>query len=113
MHFGSRMLNHQGMKAMFEKIVLATDLSTDWDQITRCIEELRALGCTRAILTHVLVTQGLVGADLVAESAAQPKLEEKRDSSSPRDSRWLWKHPLAFPHSRSTRWLSAIALRSS
>jgi hypothetical protein len=30
---------------MFEKIVLATDLSADWDQITRCIEELRALGC--------------------------------------------------------------------
>jgi nucleotide-binding universal stress UspA family protein len=63
---------------MFEKIVLATDLSADWDQITRCIEELRALGCTRAILTHVLLTQGLVGADVVAESIAQPKLEEQK-----------------------------------
>jgi nucleotide-binding universal stress UspA family protein len=63
---------------MFEKMVLATDLSTDWDHIIGCAEELRVLGCTRAILTHILVTKGLVGADVSGESAAQPKLEEQK-----------------------------------
>jgi nucleotide-binding universal stress UspA family protein len=63
---------------MFEKLVLATDLSADWDHIVGCAEEFRALGCTRAILSHVLVTKGLVGADVTAESAAQPKLEEQK-----------------------------------
>jgi nucleotide-binding universal stress UspA family protein len=63
---------------MFGKIVLATDLSTDWDHIIGCTEELRALGATQAVLTHVLVPRGLVGASDVAESEAQPKLEEQR-----------------------------------
>jgi hypothetical protein len=31
---------------MFEKIVLATDFSTDWDQIIACAAEFKALGCT-------------------------------------------------------------------
>jgi nucleotide-binding universal stress UspA family protein len=63
---------------MFEKMVLATDLSTDWDRIVVCAEELRVLGCWQAILTHVLVTKGLVGAEVAAESAAQPKMEEQK-----------------------------------
>lgn len=63
---------------MFEKIVLATDLSSDWDQIIGCAEEFRALGCTQAILTHVIVTRGLVGSDAVAQSRALPKLEDQR-----------------------------------
>lgn len=61
---------------MFEKIVLATDLSPEWDQIIGCSEEFRALGCKQAILTHVIVTKGLVGADDVAQS--EPKLEAQR-----------------------------------
>lgn len=63
---------------MFEKIVLATDLSSEWDQIIGCAEEFRALGCKQAILTHVIVTKGLVGADNVALSESQPKLEAQR-----------------------------------
>jgi nucleotide-binding universal stress UspA family protein len=63
---------------MFEKMVLATDLSTDWDRIVGCAEALRVLGCRQAILTHVLVTKGLVGADVATESAAQPKMEEQK-----------------------------------
>jgi len=54
--------NHAGVQAMFDKIVLATDLSTDWDHVIGCAEDLRALGATQAVLTHVLVTRGLVGA---------------------------------------------------
>jgi nucleotide-binding universal stress UspA family protein len=63
---------------MFEKIVLATDLSPHWDQIIGCADQLRALGCTRAILTHVIISKGLVGADATALSGAEPKLESQR-----------------------------------
>ncbi len=63
---------------MFEKIILATDLSPMWDEIIGCAEEFRALGCKQAVLTHVLVTKGLVGADAALESEAQPKLEAQR-----------------------------------
>ncbi len=62
---------------MFEKIVLATDLSDDWDQIVGCAGEFRVLGCAQLILTHVIVTKGLVGADSALLSEAQPKLEEQ------------------------------------
>jgi nucleotide-binding universal stress UspA family protein len=63
---------------MFEKIVLATDLSTDWDQIIACAAEFKALGCTHAILTHVIVTQGLVGADVAVQLESDPKLQEQK-----------------------------------
>jgi nucleotide-binding universal stress UspA family protein len=63
---------------MFDKIVLATDLSTDWDQIIACAAEFKTLGCTRTILTHVIMSKGLVGADTVAMAEAQPQLEAQR-----------------------------------
>ena len=63
---------------MFEKTVLATDLSADWDQIIACAAEFKALGCTHAILTHVITTKGLVGADAVAQLLSEPKLEEQK-----------------------------------
>lgn len=63
---------------MFEKIVLATDLSSDWDEIIACGTEFKALGCTQAILAHVIMTKGLVGADTVAETESQPKLEAQK-----------------------------------
>lgn len=63
---------------MFEKMVLATDLSADWDRIVGCAEELKVLGCRRVILSHVLITKGLVGTDVASESAAQPKIDEQK-----------------------------------
>jgi nucleotide-binding universal stress UspA family protein len=63
---------------MFEKVVLATDLSSDWDQIIGCAGEFRALGCKQAILTHVIVTKGLVGADSAGQTESLPKLEAQR-----------------------------------
>ncbi len=43
---------------MFETMVLATDLSPDWDKILQCAGELKALGCEKVILTHMLVSEG-------------------------------------------------------
>lgn len=63
---------------MFEKIVLATDLSADWDQILGCAGEFRSIGCSRIILTHVIMTKGLVGADTAIDSEIRPKLESQK-----------------------------------
>jgi len=63
---------------MLEKVLLATDLSEDWDLIVGCGAELRALGASQAILTHVIVTKGLVGVEESARAAARPRLEEQK-----------------------------------
>jgi nucleotide-binding universal stress UspA family protein len=63
---------------MFEKIVLATDLSAEWDQIVACASEFRGLGCRQAILTHVIVTRGLVGSDVEARLQSRQKLDEQK-----------------------------------
>jgi nucleotide-binding universal stress UspA family protein len=62
---------------MLRKAVLATDLSSDWDDIVACAVELKAFGVTHAILTHVIVTKGLAGSHDAVLSEAQPKLEEQ------------------------------------
>lgn len=63
---------------MFEKIVLATDLSAEWEKIIDCAGEFRTLGCTQAILAHVIVSKGLVGVDTAARSECEPILEAQR-----------------------------------
>ena len=40
---------------MFKTIVLATDLSPAWNEIVACAGEFKALGCSRVILTYVIV----------------------------------------------------------
>jgi nucleotide-binding universal stress UspA family protein len=82
---------------MFERIVLATDLSSEWDQIIGCAEELKALGCTRAILTHVIVTKGLVGADVVAQSALRPKLEAQGKQLESQGFEVIMETPVGLP----------------
>jgi nucleotide-binding universal stress UspA family protein len=82
---------------MFEKIVLATDLSNDWDQIIACAAEFKALGCTHAILTHVIVTKGLVGADTVAQTESQPRLEAQRKQLEAHGLDVIVETPLGLP----------------
>jgi nucleotide-binding universal stress UspA family protein len=82
---------------MFETIVLATDLSADWDRIIACAAEFKALGCTRAILTHVLTTKGLVGADAVAQLLSEPKLEEQKRQLEAHGFEVLVETPVGLP----------------
>jgi len=82
---------------MFERIVLATDLSSDWDEIIACAREFRALGCTRAILTHVIVTKGLVGSDTVAHSESQPKLEAQKKQLESQGLEVIVETPVGLP----------------
>jgi nucleotide-binding universal stress UspA family protein len=62
---------------MFEKIVLATDLSPAWNEIIACASELKALGCSRVILTHVITIKFLTGMEGKLEAEAWPKLERQ------------------------------------
>jgi nucleotide-binding universal stress UspA family protein len=59
---------------MFERIVLATDLSPDWNKILGCAEEFKSLGCERIILTHVIVAKGTTDAHSAASSEVLPTL---------------------------------------
>jgi|WetSurMetagenome_2_1015567.scaffolds.fasta_scaffold24290_3 nucleotide-binding universal stress UspA family protein len=62
---------------MFENVILATDLSPAWDEIVACAGELKALGCSRVILTHVITLKFLMGMEGMVEAEAWPKLEKQ------------------------------------
>jgi nucleotide-binding universal stress UspA family protein len=59
---------------MFETVILATDLSPTWDEIVACAGELKALGCSRVILTHVITLKFLMGMEGRLEAEARPGL---------------------------------------
>ena len=63
---------------MFEKIVLATDLSPAWNEIVACGGELKALGCKQVILTYVISVKFMAGMEGILQSTARPKLEAQQ-----------------------------------
>ncbi len=62
---------------MFETVLLATDLSPAWDEIVTCAGELKALGCSRIILTHVTGVKFLMGMEGKLEAEARVELEKQ------------------------------------
>ena len=62
---------------MFESVILATDLSPAWDEIVACARELKALGCSRVILTHVITVKFLMGMEGRLEAEAWPGLKRQ------------------------------------
>lgn len=63
---------------MFERIVLATDLSPAWDEIVACAGEFKALGCSQMILTNVIVTRFMLGLEESLRADVRPKLERQQ-----------------------------------
>ena len=63
---------------MFEKIVLATDLSPAWDEIVACAGEFKGLGCSQVILAHVITVRFLAGMEAALRKEAEPRLEEQK-----------------------------------
>ncbi len=63
---------------MFETMVLATDLSSEWDDIVNCGKEFRALGCRKAVLTHLFMTGGLHEHEAAVRGEVPPKLSEQK-----------------------------------
>jgi len=63
---------------MFKTIVLATDLSPAWDEIVACAGEFKALGCSRVILTNVIVARFMSGLEEMLRADVRPKLETQQ-----------------------------------
>jgi nucleotide-binding universal stress UspA family protein len=63
---------------MFERIVLATDLSRAWDEVVACAGEFKALGCSQVILTYVISVKFMAGMEGSLQAAARPKLEAQQ-----------------------------------
>jgi nucleotide-binding universal stress UspA family protein len=63
---------------MFERIVLATDLSPAWDEIVACAGEFKTLGCSQVILTNVIVTRFRLGLEESLRADVRPKLERQQ-----------------------------------
>ena len=59
------------VRPIFERVVMATDLSPAWDQIVACGAELRQLGCSSVVLTYV-ITPNIFGGP--GESLAASRL---------------------------------------
>jgi nucleotide-binding universal stress UspA family protein len=82
---------------MFEKIVLATDLSPAWDELIDCAAEFRLLGCTRIILTHVITTTFFSGLTENLRSEAQPAIEEQKQRLFAQGFEVVTEIPLGLP----------------
>jgi nucleotide-binding universal stress UspA family protein len=63
---------------MFDKIVLATDLSPAWEEIVACAGEFKALGASEIILTHVVTVLFLGGLEATLRREAEPTLEKQK-----------------------------------
>jgi nucleotide-binding universal stress UspA family protein len=61
------------MQPLFDRVVMATDLTPAWDEAVACGGELQKLGCSRVILTHVLTPNlsAAPGEAFPAEAAAR------------------------------------------
>jgi len=66
--------------AMFEKTVLATDLSPAWDEIVACAGEFKALGVQEIILVHVISVKFLGGLEGKMRAEAEPRLQAQARS---------------------------------
>jgi len=63
---------------MFNKIVLATDLSPAWNEVIACAGEFKALGVSEIILTHVITVLFLGGLEGSIRAEAMPKMESQK-----------------------------------
>ena len=82
---------------MFEKIVLATDLSPAWDELVDCAREFRLLGCSRIILTHVITTAFFTGLTESLRAEAQAPLDQQKQRLAALGFEVVTEMPLGLP----------------
>jgi nucleotide-binding universal stress UspA family protein len=66
------------MRPIFDRVVMATDLSPTWDQIVACGGELRSLGCFGVILTYVITPNFFGGSGESLPPPAASRLADQR-----------------------------------
>lgn len=64
---------------MFDKILLATDLSPAWDEIIACAGEFKVLGARELILVHVITVKFLGGMEAKLLAEAEPRLAAQKE----------------------------------
>jgi len=82
---------------VFEKIVLATDLSPAWNEIVACAGEFKALGCKQVILTYVISVKFMAGMEGILQSSARPKLEAQQQQLEAQGLRVTIEIPMGLP----------------
>jgi nucleotide-binding universal stress UspA family protein len=82
---------------MFERIVLATDLSPAWDEVVACAGEFKALGCKQIILTYVISVKFMAGMEGSLQAAARPRLEEQRQQLEAQGLQVTVENPVGLP----------------
>ena len=82
---------------MFEKIVLATDLSPAWDELVDCAANFRLLGCSRIILTHVITTAFFTGLTESLRAEAQAPLDQQKQRLAALGFEVVTEMPLGLP----------------
>jgi len=85
--------------AIFAKIVLATDLSPSWDEIVACGGELKRLGSSLAILTHVITANRFTAPHEALRDQAAPRLSAQRRQLEAQDLTVLIETPVGLPAS--------------
>ena len=63
---------------MFEKILVATDLSQASGCLVQCIAELKSLGLKQVVLAHVVYVANTPGLETLLETEAKPELDLQR-----------------------------------
>ncbi len=63
---------------MFEKVLIATDLSPASDCLIQCAGELKAMGLKEAVLAHAVYVANTPGLEKMLEAEASPDLERQK-----------------------------------
>jgi nucleotide-binding universal stress UspA family protein len=66
------------IQPLFDRVVMATDLTSAWDQAVACGGELLELGCSRVILTHVLTLNLSAASGEAFPAKAAARLADQR-----------------------------------
>ena len=63
---------------MFEKILIATDLSPASDFLVQCPADLKTIGMKQSVLAHVVYVANTPGLEVLLEEKAKPQLERQK-----------------------------------
>jgi len=85
--------------AVFETVVLATDLSPSWDEIVSCGGELRHLGCSVVILAYVITTNFFAPGLEDLRQKVEPRLKDQRRRLEAQGLKVVVETPVGLPAS--------------
>lgn len=88
---------------MFNKILVATDLSTASDSVVEYMQTLRALDCREVVLTHVIYVKHLVGMSAALREEASPKLDAQKTALETEGFKVSVEMPVGVPGVEITR----------